>query len=141
MKTNGHGKSGHGTGPNGHGPNGTNGSNGHARPRTGTRLRPGLELTGREGSVREGSGREGSVREAFAGKHLVVTGVTGFLGKVWLGMVLDFLPEVGRLTVIARGKKGEDAAARFQRIVERSPAFRPLREKHGPALRDLVAEK
>lgn len=82
-----------------------------------------------------------SVRETFAGKHLLVTGVTGFLGKVWLGMLLDHVEEVGKVTVVIRGKKGEDATARFTRIVERNPAFRPLREKYGPGLRQLVADK
>jgi thioester reductase-like protein len=94
--------------------------------------------TGEEGIRLKG----GSIREAFAGKHLLVTGVTGFLGKVWLAMVLDYLPEVGRATVIIRPKKGEDANARFQRIAERSPAFRPLREKLGAkAFRTLIREK
>ena len=82
-----------------------------------------------------------SVREAFAGKHLLVTGVTGFLGKVWLGMLLDHVEDVRKVTVVIRGKKGEDATARFSRIVERNPAFRPLRDKYGPGLRQLVADK
>lgn len=82
-----------------------------------------------------------TIRETFAGKHLLVTGVTGFLGKVWLAMVLDRLPEVRRITLLARGQKGQTAADRFERIYESSPAFRPLREKHGLALRQLVADK
>ncbi len=86
-------------------------------------------------------GRRPGMAETFAGKHLLVTGVTGFLGKVWLAMLLDFLPEVGRVTVVIRGKKGEDAEARFARIYERSPVFRPLRQKLGQELRTLVADK
>ncbi len=82
-----------------------------------------------------------SIRETFAGKHLLVTGVTGFLGKVWLAMVLDQLPEVRRITLLARGQKGQSAGARFEKIYETSPAFRPLREKHGVGFRKLIAAK
>lgn len=82
-----------------------------------------------------------SIRESFAHKHILVTGVTGFLGKVWLAMVLDRLPEVRKITVLARGQKGKSAAARFQQIYECSPAFRPLREKHGLGLHALIADK
>lgn len=82
-----------------------------------------------------------SVRAAFAGRHILVTGVTGYLGKVWLSMVLHQLPEVRAITVLARGKMGDDADARFHRIVASSPALRPLREEHGVELWDLVREK
>lgn len=87
------------------------------------------------------SAADNSIRGTFAGKHLLVTGVTGFLGKVWLAMVLDRLPEVRKITVIARGQKGQSAADRFAKIYECSPAFRPLREKHGLGLRALIADK
>ncbi len=82
-----------------------------------------------------------SIRDDFRGKHLVVTGVTGFLGKVWLSMVLDRLPELKRVTLLIRPKKGEDAYARFERIFEASPAFRPLRDKLGQGIRSLIADK
>src|SRR5438552_589362 len=35
-----------------------------------------------------------SVRKAFAGKHLMLIGVTGFIGKVWLANTLLDLPDV-----------------------------------------------
>jgi len=112
------------SGPKKNGTNGRRNGNGHS--------------LGAKGIALEG----GSIREAFAGKHLLVTGVTGFLGKVWLGMVLDYLPEIRRATVIIRPKKGEDANARFQWIAERSPAFRPLRAKLGAkAFRKLIHDK
>lgn len=111
-------------GHNGHNGNGHENGNGHS--------------LGAEGIALKGP----SIAETFAGKHLLVTGVTGFLGKVWLAMVLDHLPEIGRATVVIRPKKGEDADARFQWIVERSPAFRPLRAKLGAkAFRKLIREK
>ena len=75
-----------------------------------------------------------SIREAFSGKHLLVTGVTGFVAKVWVTLLLTHLPEVGRLTVLVRGRRRQSAEARLREIVETSPALRPLRERHGDAL-------
>ncbi len=82
-----------------------------------------------------------TVGDAFAGKHLMVTGVTGFLGKVWLAMLLDRVPGMRRITVVARGQKKKTAEQRVRQIYESSPAFRPLREKHGTGLHALFAEK
>lgn len=81
------------------------------------------------------------ISETLKGRHLLVTGFTGFLGKVWVTFLLDHLPEIGKLTLLVRGRRTEDAAARVRRIFERSPALRPLREKHGRALLALVREK
>jgi long-chain acyl-CoA synthetase len=83
-----------------------------------------------------------SVRSTLHGKHVLVTGVTGFLGKVWLTMVLDHVPEIGRVSVLIRSNRKGTAEERFWQIAERSPAFRPLREKLGRArFHDFVAEK
>ena len=75
-----------------------------------------------------------SVRKQLEGSRLLVTGVTGFLGKVWVAMMLDHASEIGRMVVLIRGRRGESAEQRFARIVERSPAFRPLRERWGAEL-------
>ncbi|MFT5358801.1 MAG: fatty acyl-CoA reductase, partial [Polyangiales bacterium] len=79
--------------------------------------------------------------ETFAGKHIVATGVTGFLGKVWIAMLLDQLRDIKKLTLVIRGKKHQSAAERFQTIFESSPVFRPLRAELGQEIRDLMAEK
>ncbi|TNF37520.1 MAG: NAD-dependent epimerase/dehydratase family protein [Deltaproteobacteria bacterium] len=74
------------------------------------------------------------VAATLAGRTVLVTGVTGFVGKVWLSQVLHDLPDVGRIYVLARPGDAGTAAERFTRIAERSPAFRPLRERHGARL-------
>jgi long-chain acyl-CoA synthetase len=81
------------------------------------------------------------VREALAGKHLFLTGTTGFLGKVYLVMLLDRVPDIGRVTLLVRGGPGESARARFERLVDTSPAFRPLRAKHGVGLGSFLGRK
>lgn len=78
-----------------------------------------------------------SVRQALQGKNLLLTGVTGFVGKVLVAFLLEHLsgPDgVGRITLLSRGKRGRDARERIVQLFERSPAFRPLRERHGENL-------
>lgn len=82
-----------------------------------------------------------SVRGTLAGKHVLVVGVTGFLGKVLVGFLLHAVPEIGRITVLARTKRLKDARTRLRAAFERSPAFRPLRERHGEGLGAFLAEK
>lgn len=84
---------------------------------------------------------EMSIRESLRGRHLLVTGFTGFLGKVWVAFLLDRVPEIGKLTLLVRPRRSETAVQRVRAIFEQSPAIRPLREKHGDALLDLVREK
>lgn len=78
--------------------------------------------------------RVDGVRETLRGKEILVTGVTGFVAKVLVGLLLERTPSIGRIVVLARGQRGQSAAKRVQRVVERSPAFRPLRERHGEGL-------
>ena len=82
-----------------------------------------------------------SIREAFAGKRVLLTGATGFVGKVWLAMLLDRLPEIGRVYVLSRPKALMSARERFEKILNQSPAFGPLHERLGPALGPLLASK
>ena len=69
--------------------------------------------------------------QAFKGREILITGVTGFLGKVALTMLLDRYPEVGRVHVLVRPRAGGTAGDRFFGKVASSPPFGPLREKLG----------
>ena len=82
-----------------------------------------------------------SVLEALSGRRLLVTGATGFIGKVTLALLLDRRPDVGCLYVLIRPRAGVSAADRFFEAVVASPAFDPLRERHGPALEGFLREK
>jgi thioester reductase-like protein len=87
-----------------------------------------------------------SVRRALAGKHIMLIGVTGFIGKVWLAntllanTLLD-LPGVERIYLLIRRQKSVSAVSRFERMVEESPVFDPLFDKHGPGLADFLHQK
>ncbi len=79
--------------------------------------------------------------EAFRGREILLTGVTGFLGKVALVMLLDRYPEIGRVHVLVRPRAGGSAEDRFFGKVASAPPFRPLQEKHGEGLGRFLREK
>ncbi|HTS37267.1 MAG TPA: SDR family oxidoreductase [Candidatus Solibacter sp.] len=82
-----------------------------------------------------------SVRHAFAGKQIMLIGVTGFIGKVWLASTLMDLPNVKRIYLLIRRQKSNPAERRFEKIVEDSPVFDPLFEKYDDRLREFLREK
>jgi len=82
-----------------------------------------------------------SVRRAFAGKQVLLIGVTGFIGKVWLANTLLDLPEVKRIYLLIRRQKSNPADRRFQKMLEESPVFDPLFERHGDRLADFLRDK
>src|SRR6476659_349979 len=72
-----------------------------------------------------------SPSEIFRGRNLFILGSTGFVGKVLLSMLFDRFPDIGRAYVMVRRGSGTDSEARFWQSVVTSPAFDPLRDKHG----------
>ena len=89
-----------------------------------------------------GSGRDAlAVRESLANRHILLIGVTGFIGKVWLVDLLENVPNIRKVTLLIRRNRTTSAEKRFQRIVEESPAFDALEEKYGRKLGGLLEEK
>jgi len=82
-----------------------------------------------------------SVRRAFAGKEIMLIGVTGFIGKVWLASTLLDLPEVKRIYLLIRRQKSNPGERRFEKMIEDSPVFDPLFERHGDQLPEFLREK
>jgi long-chain acyl-CoA synthetase len=82
-----------------------------------------------------------SVRKALAGKHIMLIGVTGFIGKVWLVNLLADLPEIGRVYLLIRRQKSNPAVRRFEKIVEESPVFDPLHQRSGGKLPQFLADR
>src|SRR6202050_1332781 len=64
-----------------------------------------------------------SVRTALRGKHILLIGGTGFIGKVWLANLLGDLPEIGRIHLLIRGHRSASALERFERLVFQSAGF------------------
>jgi len=82
-----------------------------------------------------------SVRKGLAGKKILLIGVTGFIGKVWLANTLMDLPEVGRIYVLIRRQKSLSAARRFEKMMEDSPVFDPLYTRYGAGLARFLAAR
>jgi nucleoside-diphosphate-sugar epimerase len=82
-----------------------------------------------------------SVRKALGGKRVMLIGVTGFIGKVWLANTLMDLPGIGKLYLLIRRQKSSVAQKRFEKMIEGSPVFDPLFEKYGDQLGAMLAEK
>lgn len=80
--------------------------------------------------------------DALPGRHLVVTGFTGFLAKVLVALVLEEVPSIGRITLLVRPRgRVQPALARVERIVDTSPVFRALRARHGHGLADWLGAR
>ncbi len=82
-----------------------------------------------------------SVRAALQGKHVMLIGVTGFIGKVWLANTLMDLPEIGKIYLLIRRQKSNLAQQRFEKLVDDSPVFDPLYEKYGTGLARIIAQR
>ena len=78
------------------------------------------------------------MRETLANRHILLIGVTGFIGKVWLVDLLENIPKIGKITLLIRRNRTTSAQRRFQKIVEESPTFDTLQEKHGRKLGTLL---
>ncbi len=81
-----------------------------------------------------------SIRKTLAGKQVMLVGVTGFIGKVWLANTLMDLPEIGKIYLLIRRQKSNPAQSRFEKLVEESPVFDPLARRHGPDLSRFISE-
>jgi thioester reductase-like protein len=82
-----------------------------------------------------------SVRSALQGKHIMLIGVTGFIGKVWLVNTLMDLPAIGRIYLLIRRQKSNPAQRRFEKLVEESPVFDPLFARYGAGLSRFLADR
>ncbi|MBM4375867.1 MAG: AMP-binding protein [Deltaproteobacteria bacterium] len=78
----------------------------------------------------------------FAGKKIVVVGGTGFLGKVWLSMLLHRFPDLGHVFLVVRPKREQTTEERFWADIASSPTFDPLREAYpGAAFEAFLRDK
>jgi thioester reductase-like protein len=82
-----------------------------------------------------------SVRRAMKGRHVMLIGVTGFIGKVWLANTLMDLPDIGKIYLLVRRQKSNPATSRFEKMVEDSPVFDPLFEKYGADFPRFLSER
>jgi len=82
-----------------------------------------------------------SVRAAVRGKHVMLIGVTGFIGKVWLANTLMDLPDIGQIYLLIRRQKSNPAQSRFEKLIDESPVFDSLYAKYGRKLLQFINER
>jgi hypothetical protein len=82
-----------------------------------------------------------SIRKSLTGKHILLVGATGFIGKVWLANLLSNLPEIGKVYLLIRPQRSATAVRRFERAVKESPVFEALHGRHGRALAQFMRER
>ncbi|KAI5004030.1 hypothetical protein ZWY2020_031273 [Hordeum vulgare] len=82
-----------------------------------------------------------SIVEYFRGKSILITGSTGFLGKVLVEKILRVQPDVKKLFLLIRASDVESAKLRIQNEVIGREIFQVLKEKHGVGFNNFVKEK
>lgn len=78
-----------------------------------------------------------SIRESFSEKTVFVVGGSGFIGKVWLAMMLDVVPNIKKIYILVRPSRGKSAQVRFAEMYKYSPVFSHLHSKYGHILSDI----
>jgi thioester reductase-like protein len=71
-----------------------------------------------------------SIKGRFEGRRVLITGTTGFLGKVLLEKILFSLSCVDKVYVLIRAKEGSNLLERFKKEIVSSPCFDRLRLQH-----------
>jgi long-chain acyl-CoA synthetase len=73
-------------------------------------------------------------------RRILITGATGFLGKVLLAILLRDHPEIARIYLLIRGDR-RSSHLRFRREILDSPALAPVRELLGASFDRIIEEK
>ena len=80
------------------------------------------------------------LEQVLKGRRILLTGATGFLGKVFLAILLRWHPEIERMYLLIRGDR-RSSVGRFRREILDSPVFAPLREHLGDKFDRYIEEK
>src|ERR1700722_5991840 len=82
-----------------------------------------------------------NLEAVFAGKRILFTGATGFVGKVTLSLLLSRYPEIGEVLVLVRPGTRASADERFFGEILASEPFQPLRDSKGEQLDGFTRQK
>ncbi len=82
------------------------------------------------------------VKEQLKGKHILITGCTGFLGKVLLEKIIRSVPDVGGVHVLVRGSsKYKNGRERFDEEILTSSVFDHLKANNIDAFDAFCEDK
>ena len=81
-----------------------------------------------------------ALEQVLKDRRILLTGSTGFLGKVFLAILLRWHPEIERVYLLIRGDR-RSSVGRFRREILDSPVFAPLREHLGDKFDRYIEDK
>ena len=88
------------------------------------------------------------VSQALKQKRILLYGGTGFLGKVFLSLLLSQFPGIGHIYLVVRARRDKKGSikttseSRFMQDIVTSQALDPIREHHpGPAFMSFINQK
>ena len=82
-----------------------------------------------------------SLQDVYHEKVLLITGTTGFLGKVLLEKLLFSQPNLKKIYLLIRGKKGSKLDEKFKKQILESACFDRLRKKYGDKFDEFIDQK
>ena len=82
-----------------------------------------------------------SVTESLGDKQVLITGSTGFLGKVVVSMLLRFHPDIEQLYLLIRSRSDKTSKQRFLDHVAGGQALAPIKEAMGDGYADFLDDK
>ena len=71
-----------------------------------------------------------SVIESFDNQTVTLTGVTGYLGQLFLAKLLYVVPNVKQVYVIIRSKSNQTSHQRFMELIKKSLAYELIKKKY-----------
>ncbi|PWA56799.1 fatty acyl-CoA reductase 3 [Artemisia annua] len=83
----------------------------------------------------------GSITDYLENKTILVTGGTGFLGKIFVEKILRVQPNIKNLYFLIRASDPYSAFHRLHSEVISKDLFRVLKEKHGKNMNTFISEK
>ncbi|XP_030756881.1 putative fatty acyl-CoA reductase CG5065 [Sitophilus oryzae] len=81
--------------------------------------------------------KHGGIKEFYKGKHIFITGGTGFVGKAIIEKILRSCPESGNIYMLLRSKKGKSLNERLQQLLS-NPLFDLLKTKNPNILKKII---
>ncbi|KAK1441622.1 hypothetical protein QVD17_07662 [Tagetes erecta] len=82
-----------------------------------------------------------SIINYFENKTILVTGATGFIGKVFVEKILRVQPNIKKLFLLIRASDANSALHRFHSEAIEKELFRVIKQKHGTNIDTFIFEK
>lgn len=78
-----------------------------------------------------------TIKDFYKGRNILVTGGTGFMGKVLIEKLLYSIPDIGNIYIVMRPKRGKSINQRMEDI-QRLKIFERLKHENPSALKKMI---